>query len=334
MYINNYYTSFSANTASKERNNDRTVQQDYSQPCSSVASKQPSSNITSYANDLSAVLRVLEEEFDSPTDENKVRSNSLSVGENNKNIAKYTLCESEKNFVDVGPGADSYNRETVNELSDKTELLSMVERTDIPKIIDKNEAEQTENFKEIRDIAELEQIPETTSSHDEDFQCMNCKEVFKCKIAYNDHLLTHRSHKCPQCGKEYSYKFYLKYHLITHKQRNIMTSINCTFCDKKFSNQDEHDVHIKGHVGEKPYVCTICDRSFKSRNNFKAHQQRVHTQGRKYECSYCNHTFQRSDHLHRHLRKHTGEKPHICIFCGKAFGRKDNLTCHLRVHMK
>ncbi|RAH86248.1 hypothetical protein BO86DRAFT_395689 [Aspergillus japonicus CBS 114.51] len=47
-------------------------------------------------------------------------------------------------------------------------------------------------------------------------------------------------------------------------------------------------------------------------------------------CKICSRTFNRHEHLQRHIRTHTKDKPYICP-CGRAFSRKDLLTRHERL---
>ncbi|KAJ5159322.1 uncharacterized protein N7500_008973 [Penicillium coprophilum] len=57
------------------------------------------------------------------------------------------------------------------------------------------------------------------------------------------------------------------------------------------------------------------------------------TQGydeRHFQCSYCQKTFRRLEHLQRHTRRHTNEKPFACR-CGALFSRRDLLRRHERM---
>ncbi|KAI6712903.1 hypothetical protein JHW43_004557 [Diplocarpon mali] len=51
-----------------------------------------------------------------------------------------------------------------------------------------------------------------------------------------------------------------------------------------------------------------------------------------HECSYCERSFNRAEHLLRHVRSHTKEKPFKCGACGKGYSREDTLIRHAKSH--
>ncbi|CAI6303947.1 unnamed protein product [Periconia digitata] len=53
---------------------------------------------------------------------------------------------------------------------------------------------------------------------------------------------------------------------------------------------------------------------------------------RLFQCSTCQRSFTRIDHLMRHVRSHTKEKPYICPTCEKGFARIDLLKRHSENH--
>jgi hypothetical protein len=65
-------------------------------------------------------------------------------------------------------------------------------------------------------------------------------------------------------------------------------------CGKQYKKTSHLRAHLRGHVGDQPYLCSWPG---------------------------CQKRFTRSDELHRHFRIHTGEKNHKCEHCEKMFSR-------------
>lgn len=105
----------------------------------------------------------------------------------------------------------------------------------------------------------------------------------------------------------------------------------CEVCGATFTNSSNLRIHIKIHLGVRPFVCTECGKSFIQSSNLKAHN-RIHTGERPYKCSECGQTFSRSSHLVGHKRTHTGERPYICGICGEAFYTSSHMRNHVRRH--
>lgn len=51
-----------------------------------------------------------------------------------------------------------------------------------------------------------------------------------------------------------------------------------------------------------------------------------------HECSICNKTFTRAEHLRRHMAIHLNSTPYNCEICKKRFSRSDHMVQHFRVH--
>lgn len=77
----------------------------------------------------------------------------------------------------------------------------------------------------------------------------------------------------------------------------------CPYCQKYFAQSTQLEVHIRSHIGYKPF-----------------------------ECSYCHKRFTQGGNLTTHLRLHTGEKPFTCEICSRSFSRKGNLAAHKLTH--
>ncbi|KAH7156053.1 c6 zinc finger domain-containing protein [Dactylonectria macrodidyma] len=54
--------------------------------------------------------------------------------------------------------------------------------------------------------------------------------------------------------------------------------------------------------------------------------------GGRYQCTQCQRTYTRVDHLARHVRSHLQERPFQCQTCQKCFGRADLLKRHMQLH--
>lgn len=51
-----------------------------------------------------------------------------------------------------------------------------------------------------------------------------------------------------------------------------------------------------------------------------------------HRCFVCNRTYERVDHLNRHLKSHDNERAYKCSDCGKGFNRADLLNRHRSSH--
>ena len=54
--------------------------------------------------------------------------------------------------------------------------------------------------------------------------------------------------------------------------------------------------------------------------------------GPAHRCSLCGRTYERADHLNRHLKSHENARPHKCTRCPKSFNRADLLNRHRVSH--
>jgi DNA-directed RNA polymerase subunit RPC12/RpoP len=54
----------------------------------------------------------------------------------------------------------------------------------------------------------------------------------------------------------------------------------------------------------------------------------------RHQCFLCSRTYERADHLSRHLKSHENERSYRCTECGKGFNRADLLNRHRAAHAK
>ena len=62
----------------------------------------------------------------------------------------------------------------------------------------------------------------------------------------------------------------------------------CTYpgCNKKYSIESRYQVHLRTHIGAKPFICQFCNKSFNEKGNLKTHL-RFHSEIRPFKCPYC-----------------------------------------------
>ena len=80
----------------------------------------------------------------------------------------------------------------------------------------------------------------------------------------------------------------------------------------------------------RPFECPLCFKTFQKQNHLTRHIK-IHSGERQHKCPYCGKAFLRSDNLKKHVRIHTGEK-FPCRFCNKGFTDSSNLIKHIRTH--
>ena len=133
---------------------------------------------------------------------------------------------------------------------------------------------------------------------------------------------------------------------------NKKISLECAFCNKPFSNDDNLSMHIISihksiiegnkslvsekssyknvescHQTDKIYTCVKCDNQFTSTNILKHHVKC----DRENICNICSKIFCQKSSLKRHLLDHEDQNNFICDVCGKEFNYKRNLNTHISV---
>lgn len=103
----------------------------------------------------------------------------------------------------------------------------------------------------------------------------------------------------------------------------------CAYCFKQFNQSTHLDVHVRLHIGYKPFQCTYCHKRFTQGGNLRTHM-RLHTGEKPFVCGVCNRNFSRKGNLAAHMLTHNKEKPFECKLdnCDKLFTQLGNLKLH------
>ncbi|KAI5963504.1 AZF1 [Candida pseudojiufengensis] len=110
----------------------------------------------------------------------------------------------------------------------------------------------------------------------------------------------------------------------------------CPYCLKYFTQSTHLEVHIRSHIGYKPFECTYCHKKFTQGGNLRTHL-RLHTGEKPFTCDVCTRSFNRKGNLEAHKLTHENVKPYECKLdnCDKSFTQLGNLKSHQnRFHLE
>ncbi|CAI2023875.1 hypothetical protein SEUBUCD646_0H01600 [Saccharomyces eubayanus] len=113
-----------------------------------------------------------------------------------------------------------------------------------------------------------------------------------------------------------------------HNTRTIKKH-ECPYCHRLFSQATHLEVHVRSHIGYKPFACDYCGKRFTQGGNLRTHE-RLHTGEKPYSCDICDKKFSRKGNLAAHLVTHQKLKPFVCKLenCDKTFTQLGNMKAH------
>lgn len=175
--------------------------------------------------------------------------------------------------------------------------------------------------------------------------CPTCGKIFSAPSMLERHMVTHVGGKpfsCGICNKAYQQLSGLWYHNRTHhpdvfaaqNHRSAkFSSLQCSSCDKTFSNTIEHKKHIKAeHADMKFHECEQCKELFPTPALLQVHIKCQHSGSQPFRCLYCAATFRFPGALQHHVTTEhfkQSETTFPCELCGELFTSQAQLEGHL-----
>ena len=87
--------------------------------------------------------------------------------------------------------------------------------------------------------------------------------------------------------------------------------LECNYCDRKLTNNDDLEVHVQTHTGSRTFQCKNCDKSFSMNSDIISHEC-IHAMEKVFQCSKCDKSFSSKDIFVRHV-KHTHRREAISM---------------------
>ncbi|XP_012577960.1 PREDICTED: zinc finger and BTB domain-containing protein 40 isoform X2 [Condylura cristata] len=175
--------------------------------------------------------------------------------------------------------------------------------------------------------------------------CPTCGKIFSAPSMLERHMVTHVGGKpfsCGICNKAYQQLSGLWYHNRTHHpdvfaaqnhRSSKFSSLQCSSCDKTFSNTIEHKKHIKAeHADMKFHECDQCKELFPTPALLQVHIKCQHSGSQPFRCLYCAATFRFPGALQHHVTTEhfkQSENTFPCELCGELFTSQAQLDSHL-----
>ncbi|XP_062557447.1 zinc finger protein 91-like [Armigeres subalbatus] len=154
------------------------------------------------------------------------------------------------------------------------------------------------------------------------------KQAEKKDILWRGNPLTTQ---CEDCGKMIISRN-LKAHMVSHKSIDTPKPYSCNICNSTFTVRKNLNNHKRIHSNDKRYTCSYCNMKFLHWGSRRYHIARCHTGEKKHVCEICGAGFRNSSQCIIHYRRHTGSTPFACDQCDRQFVYKQSLKFHQLSH--
>lgn len=186
-----------------------------------------------------------------------------------------------------------------------------------------------------RDIKMLRSHMVRSHTGEAKFQCHLCPRKYLVEVNLKIHINSHTKiglMKCDYCSKEFSHIKYKKKHEFRCKQ-----VFECCLCKKVLpSFAILKGVHMREHLGTRPYSCKHCTKTFVSIRTYVLHVLGVHLHQYKFQCNTCNGIIKKKQDVNKHqrscmkpIRQSAGIIYFKCSLCGDGLPRVPELRAHI-----
>lgn len=146
---------------------------------------------------------------------------------------------------------------------------------------------------------------------------------------------------CVYCQKDFqSLKLLETHEAKCYDQIRTKQVHPCPHCPKKFDKKYKLNLHSVVHTNERKFQCSFCPSLFKRDNTRQLHEKYAHfgirykpAMPRVFKCNFggCGKQYKRAANLRQHISSHHLKKKFPCKKCGRMYKREDHLRKHLRV---
>ncbi|KAI1896012.1 hypothetical protein AGOR_G00090420 [Albula goreensis] len=143
-----------------------------------------------------------------------------------------------------------------------------------------------------------------------------------------DESPSQKIHKCPHCSRSFKALNYLRVHMKGHLG---FKPFKCGVCQKEFLTGYLLKKHMEAHLSERRFKCGECGKLYKTIAHVREHM-RAHSDERPYCCNRCSKGYKTKNALQVHQRTHAQERPYVCQYCSRGFREKGSLVRHIRHH--
>ncbi|XP_053685543.1 putative zinc finger protein 66 [Sabethes cyaneus] len=133
---------------------------------------------------------------------------------------------------------------------------------------------------------------------------------------------------CDVCAMGFSHRKLLEQHHLTHSMEGLLKlRKQCEKCQRWLSNEKSYKRH-KVRCNAEPARCQLCDHVSTSQATLKSHTLRMHSNVRKYACTYCGKEFKKKLRCKEHEANHTGVVLYKCEYCPRSCNSSSNMYTH------